>query len=89
MTIDDIYEQVIQAGPGCTITKRDIKDAFRIVPVAEDNQYLLAFQWNDSTYVGCCLPFGLATAPFLFNPSPKLSIGYSNASSLHSISIIT
>jgi hypothetical protein len=32
MTIDDIYEQVIQAGPGCTITKRDIKDAFRIVP---------------------------------------------------------
>jgi hypothetical protein len=36
----------IQAGPGCTITKRDIKDAFRIVPVAEDNQYLLAFQYR-------------------------------------------
>lgn len=67
MTIDDIYEQVIQAGPGCTIIKRDIKDAFRIVPVAEDNQHLLAFQWTDSTYVECCLPFGLATAPFLFN----------------------
>lgn len=67
ITIDDIYEQVTQAGPGCTIIKRDIKDAFRIVPVAEDNQHLLAFQWNDSTYVECCLPFGLATAPFLFN----------------------
>ncbi|KAJ5778452.1 hypothetical protein N7520_001698 [Penicillium odoratum] len=67
MTIDHIYEQVIQAGRGCTIIKRDIKDAFRIVPVAEDNQHLLAFQWNDSTYVECCLPFGLATAPFLFN----------------------
>ncbi|KAJ5343427.1 uncharacterized protein N7506_003251 [Penicillium brevicompactum] len=66
-TIDDIYEQVIKAGPGCTIIKRDIKDAFRIVPVAEDNQHLLAFQWNDCTYVECCLPFGLATAPFLFN----------------------
>ncbi|KAJ5874994.1 uncharacterized protein N7529_003424 [Penicillium soppii] len=37
MSIDDIYEQVIQAGPGCTIIKRDIKDAFRIVPVTEDN----------------------------------------------------
>ncbi|KAJ5904837.1 uncharacterized protein N7473_001753 [Penicillium subrubescens] len=67
MTIDAIYEQVTQAGPGCTIIKRDIKDAFRIVPVAEDNQHPLAFQWNDSTYVECCLPFGLATAPFLFN----------------------
>lgn len=53
--------------PGCIIIKRDIKDAFRIVPIAEDNQYLLAFQWNNSTYVECCLPFGLATAPFLFN----------------------
>ncbi|OKO92884.1 hypothetical protein PENSUB_12565 [Penicillium subrubescens] len=67
MTIDDVYKQVIQAGLGCIIIKRDIKDAFRIVPVAEDNQHLLAFQWNDSTYVECCLPFGLATAPFLFN----------------------
>ncbi|KAJ5195502.1 uncharacterized protein N7498_008940 [Penicillium cinerascens] len=67
ITIDDIYEQVIQAGLGCTIIKRNIKDAFRIVPVAENNQHLLAFQWNDSTYVECCLPFGLATAPFLFN----------------------
>ncbi|KAI9038001.1 uncharacterized protein KD926_011433 [Aspergillus affinis] len=67
ITIDDIYDQIIQTGPGCTITKRDIKDAFRIVPTAEDNQHLLAFQWYNSTYVECCLPFGLATAPFLFN----------------------
>ncbi|KAJ5557676.1 hypothetical protein N7513_003262 [Penicillium frequentans] len=67
LTIDHIYEQVIQAGRGCTIIKRDIKDAFRIVPVAEDNQHLFAFQWNGSTYVECCLPFGLVTAPFLTN----------------------
>ncbi|KAJ5400295.1 hypothetical protein N7465_010784 [Penicillium sp. CMV-2018d] len=67
MTIDNIYEQVIQAGPGCATIKRDIKYAFRIVPIAEDNHHLLAFRWNGSTYVECCLPFGLATAPFLFN----------------------
>ena len=41
MTIDDIYDQVTQAGPGC---RRDTKDAFRMVSVAEDNQHLLAFQ---------------------------------------------
>ncbi|KAJ5982416.1 hypothetical protein N7451_012516 [Penicillium sp. IBT 35674x] len=39
----------------------------RSYKLAEDNQHLLAFQWNGSTYVECCLPFGLATAPFLFN----------------------
>lgn len=44
ITIDDIYKQVTQAGLGCIIIKRDIKDAFRIVPIAEDNQHLLAFQ---------------------------------------------
>jgi hypothetical protein len=45
MKIDDIYDQIRKAGPGCTIIKqRDIKDAFRIVPVAKDNQHLLPFQ---------------------------------------------
>lgn len=67
MAIDDIYDQILQAGAGCNIIKRDIKTSFRIVPVAEDNQHFLAFQWNNSTYIECSLPFGLATAPFLFN----------------------
>lgn len=67
MAIDDIYDRIIQAGAGCPIVKRDIKDSFRIVPVSEDNQHLLAFQWKDSTYIECCLPFGLSTAPFLFD----------------------
>lgn len=37
MRIDDIYDQIIQPRPGCTITKRDIKGAFLIVPIAKDN----------------------------------------------------
>lgn len=67
MAIDDICDRTMQAGAGCTIVKSDIKDSFRMVPVSEDNQHLLAFQWKDSTYIECCLLFSLVTAPFLFN----------------------
>ena len=49
------------------MVKRDIKDAFRIVPVLLQLRYLLGFIWKGVTYVKCCLPFGLRTAPFLFN----------------------
>ena len=49
------------------ILKRDIRDAFRNIPVAPANQWLLGFEWKDQFYVETCLPFGLGTAPFLFN----------------------
>jgi len=42
-------------------------DAFRNIPVAVHQRWLLGFQWNGHFYRECCLPFGLSTAPFLFN----------------------
>ncbi|KAF4771974.1 hypothetical protein HAV15_011132 [Penicillium sp. str.  len=42
MTIDDIYNRSYKLAQVAQ---------FRIVPVAEDNQHLLAFQWTDSIYV--------------------------------------
>ena len=55
------------AGQGAVILKRDLKDAFRIIAVAVPDQRLLDFIWEKIIYTECCLPFGLATAPFLFN----------------------
>jgi reverse transcriptase-like protein len=65
--IEDILEKVIRAGRNCLIMKRDLKDAFRNIPVALQMQWLLGFQWENVFYIERCLPFGLATAPFLFN----------------------
>ena len=62
-----VIQRVRTAGRHCTILKRDIKDAFRIIPVATGDHWLLGFQWENSFYTETCLPFGLRTAPALFN----------------------
>ena len=65
--ITDIYEAILSAGRHCIIVKKDIKDAFRNIPVAPNNQWLLGFSWNGQHYSEACLPFGLTTAPAIFN----------------------
>ena len=67
ITVDTIFELVVAAGKNCLIIKRDIKDAFRNVPVASKYQWLLGFKWQGIYYKETCLPFGLATAPAIFN----------------------
>jgi hypothetical protein len=62
-----VTNHVIAAGKHCIIMKRDIKDAFRNIPVAYQDRWLLGFCWKDVFYTENCLPFGLATAPFIFN----------------------
>jgi hypothetical protein len=66
-TIEDVYDKVIIAGRKATMLKKDIRDAFRNIFVAPDNQWLLGFGWKTRFYTETCLPFGLGTAPFLFN----------------------
>ena len=46
VTLAEITQMVVQAGRGCLIMKRDVKEAFRIVPVASHQQWLLSFSWN-------------------------------------------
>ncbi|KAJ5385651.1 hypothetical protein N7509_008192 [Penicillium cosmopolitanum] len=67
ISIDHIFDLIRTSGRGCCIIKRDIKDAFRNIPVAPADRPLLAFWWDSKIYMECCLPFGLATAPFIFN----------------------
>lgn len=63
----EILQLVINAGRHCIILKRDVKDAFRNIPVAPQQQWLLGFRWEGKFYKETCLSFGLATAPFIFN----------------------
>lgn len=67
VSIDNIFDLIRTSGRGCYIIKRDIRDAFRNIPVAPADRPLLAFSWGNKTYMECCLPFGLTTAPFIFN----------------------
>jgi len=65
--VDKVFDLVIQAGRDSLIVKKDIQDAFRIVPIAPQQRWLFGFEWEGKYYQEACLPFGLATAPVLFN----------------------
>ena len=66
-TLKNILPKILLAGRSCIIIKKDIKDAFRNIPIAPCNQWLLGLSFNDVNYMEQCLPFGLASAPFIFN----------------------
>ena len=66
-TIDDAVLFINQLGPGCLLGKIDLKNAFRLCPVRKEDWHLLGIHWKGSFYVDKCLPFGLRSAPYLFN----------------------
>jgi hypothetical protein len=66
-TIDDAAKMVLTAGKNCLMGKIDLKHAFRNVPVRPTDWELLGILWKGKYYVDTCLPFGLRSAPFLFN----------------------
>ena len=63
-TIAEISALIVGAG-SVIIVKKDIKSAFRIVLVATCNRWLLGFEWDGLYYREKCLPFSVATAPYI------------------------
>ena len=49
------------------LAKLDMKSAYRNVPVYPGDWRLLGVRWQGKTFVDTCLPFGLCSAPKLFN----------------------
>ena len=49
------------------MAKTDIESAFRLFPVHPDDWELLGMFWNGFYYFDKVLPFGLCSAPFIFN----------------------
>ena len=66
-TFDDAVDALLLQGPGAQFVKRDLKDAFRHIPVATSDQWLLGFHCDGRYWMERYLPFGLRTAPFLFD----------------------
>ena len=65
--VDDVIEQVLRLGPGSMLAKMDVESAYRIVPVHPDDRPLLGMRWKDKLYIDLMLPFGLRSAPKIFN----------------------
>ena len=67
ITVDHAIYSIVQSGPNTLLAKIDIKSAFRLIPVHPADRHLLAMRWRDKIYIDGCLPFGLRSAPKLFN----------------------
>jgi hypothetical protein len=71
-SVGNAIQAILQLGKGCVMFKVDLKDAFRHVRVHPDDVPLLGLFWNGQVIVDLCLPFGLRTAPAIFNRLSKL-----------------
>ena len=67
ITVDQIIGSVSRLGKGALMAKFDVESAYRNVPVHPSDRHLLRMKWRDQYYVDLALPFGLRSAPFIFN----------------------
>ena len=66
-SIDDAIKLLDPLGQHALMAKVDLRSAFRMVPVHKGDWSCLGMSWKGQFYIDTCLPFGLRSAPFLFN----------------------
>ena len=65
--VDDAISALQSLGQGSYMAKTDLKSAFRLIPIHPDDWNLLGIYWQAMFYVDMYLPFGLRSAPYIFN----------------------
>ena len=62
---------------GDWLVKIDLKDAYFAIPIREESRKFLSFSMADKNYQFTCLPFGLASAPWVFTKTlrPVVALG--------------
>eukprot|EP00731_Ephydatia_muelleri_P033273 Em0027g21a len=66
-TVDQAVDIVLKLGRGALLAKIDIMHAYRLIPVHPDDHWLLGMHFEGATFMDTVLPFGLRSAPKLFN----------------------
>ena len=65
--VDQVIRMVSRYGPGVLMAKLDVESTYRNIPVHPDDRFLLGMRWRGQFYTDLLLPFGLHSAPFIFN----------------------
>jgi len=66
-SITEAISAIQQFGNSCSLVKRDFESAFHHLPVSPLDTPLLGLYWQNAYYPEQYLPFGLHTAPYIFN----------------------
>ena len=67
VSVDEAIKAIKPLGQAAFMAKKDIESAFHLYPVHPDDWELLGMKWDGKYYYDKVLPFGLRSAPFLFN----------------------
>ena len=59
--------KIVKLSSGTELAKIDVKGGFCLIPVSTLDCHLLAMEWRGGSYIDTYLPFGLRSAPKLFN----------------------
>lgn len=65
--MDHIITMVGKYGTGALMAKFDVEAAYRNIAIHPTDRYLLGMKWRGYYYVDLTLPFGLRSAPYIFN----------------------
>lgn len=65
-SFDKVAQMVFKLGKGALMAKRDIKSAFRLLPMHPDEFYLLGIKIDGEYYIDKMLPMGLSLSCALF-----------------------
>jgi hypothetical protein len=60
--LDDCVAVINDLGRGALMAKVDLKDAFRLIPIAPRYRHLLGFVWRNKYYLDNCLPMGCSVS---------------------------
>ena len=67
VSVERAAQTVLKMGRGAFLAKVDIRNAYRNIPVHPDDRWLLGMSWQGEVFIDTVLPFGLRSAPKIFN----------------------
>lgn len=67
VTVEEVAAAMVHKGAGALLAKVDIKNAYRNIPIHPDEWWLFGMVWEDALFIDTTLPFGLRSAPKIFN----------------------
>ena len=67
ISVEMAAQSILKLGRGAEMAKVDIRNAYRNIPVHPDDRWLLGVLWRGGVFIDAALPFGLRSAPKIFN----------------------
>ena len=63
--IDNLVELIKEKGVGCLLYKKDLKKAYRQIPIDPSDIPLLGFNWDGKLYFDTALPMGMRSSAYI------------------------